>query len=196
MGVRTPETCWVVHKRQNNKLEKLLHLVGWLIWTITPIQKQLKIMWFTDLANLISRFCCFWKEKNYTFSILDSFFVKPYNFCRIHVDLCWFYCGQFVLRLFLLLLRKETGCLCKVLCYCVLRQWKSPNMYILNDKTASFFQTFSNFWNILLFDTVYPAILTSSWNITEPDAVLSVLAISLMSIFAVELCPHLPSSAS
>ena len=28
MGVRTPETCWAVHKRQANKLEKLLHLVG------------------------------------------------------------------------------------------------------------------------------------------------------------------------
>jgi len=30
-GVRTPETCWAVHKRQVNKLEKLLHLVGWFI---------------------------------------------------------------------------------------------------------------------------------------------------------------------
>jgi len=28
MGVRTPETCWVVNKRQDNKLEKFLHLVG------------------------------------------------------------------------------------------------------------------------------------------------------------------------
>jgi hypothetical protein len=27
MGVRTPETCWAVNTRQNNKLEKLLHLV-------------------------------------------------------------------------------------------------------------------------------------------------------------------------
>jgi len=27
-GVRTPETCWAVNKRQDNKLEKLLHLVG------------------------------------------------------------------------------------------------------------------------------------------------------------------------
>ena len=27
MGVRTPETCWAVNKRQDNKLEKLLHLV-------------------------------------------------------------------------------------------------------------------------------------------------------------------------
>jgi hypothetical protein len=26
MGVKTPKTCWAVHKRQNNKLEKLLHL--------------------------------------------------------------------------------------------------------------------------------------------------------------------------
>jgi hypothetical protein len=28
MGVRKPETCWAVNKRQGNKLEKLLHLVG------------------------------------------------------------------------------------------------------------------------------------------------------------------------
>ena len=27
MGVRKPETCWAVNKRQDNKLEKLLHLV-------------------------------------------------------------------------------------------------------------------------------------------------------------------------
>ena len=28
MGVRTPETCWAVNRRQDNKLEKLLYLVG------------------------------------------------------------------------------------------------------------------------------------------------------------------------
>jgi len=28
MGVRTPETCSPVNKRQDNKLERLLHLVG------------------------------------------------------------------------------------------------------------------------------------------------------------------------
>jgi hypothetical protein len=28
MGVRTPETYWAVNKRQDNKLEKLLHLIG------------------------------------------------------------------------------------------------------------------------------------------------------------------------
>jgi len=28
MGVRTPEICWAVNKRQDNKLEKFLHLVG------------------------------------------------------------------------------------------------------------------------------------------------------------------------
>jgi len=28
MGVRTPETCWAVNKRQDNKLKKLLQLVG------------------------------------------------------------------------------------------------------------------------------------------------------------------------
>ena len=28
MGVRTPETCWAVNNFQDNKLEKLLHLVG------------------------------------------------------------------------------------------------------------------------------------------------------------------------
>jgi hypothetical protein len=28
MGVGTPETCWAAIKRLDNKLEKLLHLVG------------------------------------------------------------------------------------------------------------------------------------------------------------------------
>jgi len=28
VGGRTPETCWAVNKRQDNKLEKLLPLVG------------------------------------------------------------------------------------------------------------------------------------------------------------------------
>jgi hypothetical protein len=28
MGLKTPETCWAVNKRLDNKLEKLLHLVG------------------------------------------------------------------------------------------------------------------------------------------------------------------------
>jgi hypothetical protein len=28
MGVKTPETCSAVNKRQDNKLEKLLHLIG------------------------------------------------------------------------------------------------------------------------------------------------------------------------
>jgi hypothetical protein len=28
MVVKTPETCWAVHRRQKNKLEKLLHVVG------------------------------------------------------------------------------------------------------------------------------------------------------------------------
>jgi hypothetical protein len=30
MGVRTPETRWALNKRQDNKLEKLLHLVDGL----------------------------------------------------------------------------------------------------------------------------------------------------------------------
>jgi hypothetical protein len=34
MGVRTPETCWAVNKRQNNKLEKLLCIVGWFVWIV------------------------------------------------------------------------------------------------------------------------------------------------------------------
>jgi hypothetical protein len=28
MGVRMPETCWAVNKRQDKKLKKYLHLVG------------------------------------------------------------------------------------------------------------------------------------------------------------------------
>jgi hypothetical protein len=43
MGVRTPETCWAVHKTSSNKLEKLLHLVGWFIWIVG---------WCTDLQTL------------------------------------------------------------------------------------------------------------------------------------------------
>jgi len=31
MGMRTPETRWAVNKRQDNKLEKLLHQVGDLL---------------------------------------------------------------------------------------------------------------------------------------------------------------------
>jgi hypothetical protein len=34
MGVRTPETCWAVNKRQVIKLEKFLHLVSWFIWIV------------------------------------------------------------------------------------------------------------------------------------------------------------------
>ena len=33
MGMRTPETC-AINKRQDNKLEKLLHLVGDLFQTV------------------------------------------------------------------------------------------------------------------------------------------------------------------
>ena len=43
MGVTTPETCWAVHKRQVNKIEKLLHLVGWFIWIV---------WWCMDLQTL------------------------------------------------------------------------------------------------------------------------------------------------
>jgi hypothetical protein len=31
MGMSTPETCWAVNKRQDNKLEKLLHQFGDLL---------------------------------------------------------------------------------------------------------------------------------------------------------------------
>ena len=37
MGVRTPETCWAVNKRQDNKLEKVLHLVSDLFELKTDI---------------------------------------------------------------------------------------------------------------------------------------------------------------
>ena len=32
MGMRMPETCWAVFKRQGNKSERVMHLVGWFIW--------------------------------------------------------------------------------------------------------------------------------------------------------------------
>jgi hypothetical protein len=43
-GVRTPKTCWAVNKRQDNKLEKLLHLVGYLF-------ESIHICW-SDLPDL------------------------------------------------------------------------------------------------------------------------------------------------
>ena len=42
MGGKTPETCWAVNKRQDNKLKKLLQQVGDLFemyddaWTYKP----------------------------------------------------------------------------------------------------------------------------------------------------------------
>jgi hypothetical protein len=42
MGGKTPETCWAVNKRQDNKLKKLLYQVGGLfelyddVWTYKP----------------------------------------------------------------------------------------------------------------------------------------------------------------
>jgi hypothetical protein len=50
MVVRTPETCWAVHKRQVNELEKLLHLVGWFIWIL---------WWHMDLQTL-NWTMCYW----------------------------------------------------------------------------------------------------------------------------------------
>jgi hypothetical protein len=52
MGVRTPETCWAVNKRQDSELEKLLHLVGVLF--------ELHFL----LTKIILR---------YTFIILDTY---------------------------------------------------------------------------------------------------------------------------
>jgi hypothetical protein len=39
-----PETCWATHKRPNNKLVKLMHLVIWFIWIV---------WWCTDLRTSI-----------------------------------------------------------------------------------------------------------------------------------------------
>jgi hypothetical protein len=70
MGVKTPETCWAVNKRQDYKLEKLLHLVGlfiWIVWWCTDLQilKLLdtfvtrttlpKYVWYNLIKNGISR---------------------------------------------------------------------------------------------------------------------------------------------
>jgi hypothetical protein len=46
MGMRIPETCWAVSKRQVNKLEKLLHLVGWFIWIPSFYLSSLSIACF------------------------------------------------------------------------------------------------------------------------------------------------------
>jgi hypothetical protein len=42
MGRGTPETCWAVNKRQDNKLKKIV-ASGWFIWTVR---------WCTDLQTL------------------------------------------------------------------------------------------------------------------------------------------------
>jgi hypothetical protein len=34
MGVRTPETCWAVHKRQVINLRNFCNLIGWFIWNV------------------------------------------------------------------------------------------------------------------------------------------------------------------
>jgi len=59
MGVRTPETFWAVNKRQDNKLEKLLHLVGDLfelkklsiVIKSTGIISQNSINWWIFVAQ-------------------------------------------------------------------------------------------------------------------------------------------------
>jgi hypothetical protein len=48
MGVMTPETCWAVNKRQDNKLGKLLHIIGDLFELFSPCFIPIKL-------NLASR---------------------------------------------------------------------------------------------------------------------------------------------
>jgi hypothetical protein len=64
MGAKMPEACWAVHKRQDNKLEKLLHLVGWFIWNAWCMDLQtscilLAVIWnyFTMHGHTNVKFC-------------------------------------------------------------------------------------------------------------------------------------------
>ena len=57
MGGKTPETCWAVNKRQDNKLKKLLHLVGNLFEL--PIVGCILLNAFF-LYILIIRMCTVW----------------------------------------------------------------------------------------------------------------------------------------
>jgi hypothetical protein len=71
MGVRTPEACWAVNNRQDNKLEKLLHLVGdlfelntELFWFITANKVCLSVLqklWASPLRTLSAELCI-WKS--------------------------------------------------------------------------------------------------------------------------------------
>jgi hypothetical protein len=40
MGGKTPETCWAVNKRQDNKLKKMLHQVGDLFALNVKLRRQ------------------------------------------------------------------------------------------------------------------------------------------------------------
>jgi hypothetical protein len=58
MGVWTPETCRAVNKRHDNKLDKLLYLVGDLfepnsIWSALQIIKTLIMQFYPFLHYLI-----------------------------------------------------------------------------------------------------------------------------------------------
>jgi hypothetical protein len=57
MGVRTPETCWAANKRQNNKPERLLHLVGWFIW-ILWWSMDFQILNLHVMPSLSQQNCC------------------------------------------------------------------------------------------------------------------------------------------
>jgi hypothetical protein len=54
MGVWTPETCWAVNKRLDNKLEKLLHLVGDLFELFDVVRTY-------KLYKHVSNFQCVWR---------------------------------------------------------------------------------------------------------------------------------------
>jgi hypothetical protein len=96
MGVRTPETCWTVHKRKVINL-KLLHLIGWFIWTER---------WCTDLQalNQFSLYdvppTCFGhplgdpQQRN---TILAHH--KVANYCLLLICSCWIKCciGRYVM---------------------------------------------------------------------------------------------------
>ena len=56
MGVRTPETCWAVNKGQDNKLKKLLHLVGDLFEQVHSYGYRTVPVWKTEASlRLMSR---------------------------------------------------------------------------------------------------------------------------------------------
>ena len=73
MGVRMPETCWAVNKRQDNKLEKFLHLVGWFIWIVH---------WNSSLPIMLPKWRQLLEENDYV-SLQNTLLYFQFSFAEL-----------------------------------------------------------------------------------------------------------------